>query len=210
MNNHSKKPIASLATAALLSLLSACEADSGPDQDEGGADPDSGAADAGAHTAALTCALIEGDNCWKDALDEIAACAPGEEQTGLLAPDRSSCSFDGAEVHFRSLPDLENDWDFTVTAAGQPCVTVVHDEQDDHDRWTLVTASGTTEYVIGDGARLGCPDGRTYETGNTLPLFDCLSDAPGDISLLAEFQVAYNLHGGRSGAVAVIDCHAEP
>src|SRR5262245_45751449 len=85
----------------------------------------------GGSPADLTCEyLSDPGNCWAEAAGAARACLPTVAETGVLAADRSSCTFsDGSRVVFdKPLPTDTFDLDrfaFTIEKDGATCASFV-------------------------------------------------------------------------------------
>jgi hypothetical protein len=133
----------------------------------------------GCRSAKLSCDLLaDPTNCWAEAAAALDDCIPDDE-TGVLAPDRASCTFsDGAEVVFdEPLPndtiDLET-FGFTVEVGGETCGRFV----DTFMNRMELTAGGPTvvsELHSSGNFHLHCP-GTTYSSSFD-HLFDCAAMA---------------------------------
>jgi hypothetical protein len=116
----------------------------------------------------LTCAVIDGPNCWKDAIAAVAACAPGNATPGVLASDRLTCTYaSGAVVRSsRPLTTLNSDLpvlDFDLDVGGNVCAH--YDQQNfasGHDTRSLLTSLGTVTWTLDDQVTLACPDGSRF------------------------------------------------
>jgi hypothetical protein len=189
-----------LLLAPLLSLVACADGDGNGDGD----DPDD--------AEALTCDVLEGDNCWARAVAAVDACT-ADVQGGVFASDLASCTYDGGEsiVFDPPLDPAGFQGDATPTAAGTlrdtggaDCATVAIAEDD-----IRITANGEeTRYTLdGNDVVLSCPDGTTFRGGG-LGLFDCLGSAPGlswsgDPSTFASVSLL-----GGDGAL-VFSCRAD-
>ncbi|HEV7558895.1 MAG TPA: hypothetical protein VGO00_25660 [Kofleriaceae bacterium] len=124
-------------------------------------------------TRALTCEIIAGQNCWRDALAEVAACAPGASVAGMLSSDAKSCTYaSGDSVTFEgdiTNLGLESTFSFELTTGGSLCTGFSTEEPETR---TLRTALGTASWTLADTVTLSCPDGTTYQT-DTLSALDC-------------------------------------
>lgn len=115
----------------------------------------------------LTCAMIDGPNCWSESLSTVAACAPGRTSVGKLAAGGTSCTYPtGAVVMFSrdvtTLGDRE-DFGFELSTNGAPCVAF-STARGTPNVQTLRTSLGETSWSVGTTVRLGCADGTVYET----------------------------------------------
>jgi hypothetical protein len=127
--------------------------------------------------ADLTCEyLADPANCWASAAAEAKACLPATAETGVLAADRSSCSFtNGARVLFDDpLPDYTEDLErfaFTIEKDDSSCARFVDTFQ---NRLELEAGgiSATGQLHAGSRFVLSCGDGKSYEADFGL-LFEC-------------------------------------
>ena len=77
----------------------------------------------------MTCAWLDGDNCWKRLAAEIEACAPGATALAPFSDDRRSCTHpDGSRTEFAgpidSPPSNFQIVDNRIVGAdGSPCMT---------------------------------------------------------------------------------------
>lgn len=116
-------------------------------------------------TQTLTCEIIAGPNCWKDAVDEVAACAPGVTVAAKMSADGRTCTYPSGDTatfdtNATAVASLGQTFAFDLTAHGAPCVGF----SDEGDGTSLRTASGTAAWeTIGKTTRLRCPDGTAYE-----------------------------------------------
>jgi len=137
------------------------------------ADPGTDANPTG-NTQALTCEMIAGQNCWRDALAEVAACAPGASVTGTLSSDAKSCTYaSGDSVTFEgdiTNLDLESVFSFELTTGGSLCTGFSSEEVP--ERHTVRTALGTASWTFADMVTLSCPDGSAYQM-DTLAALKC-------------------------------------
>ena len=130
----------------------------------------------GGESAALTCEyLADPTNCWATAAAAAAACLPPATETGVLAPDRGSCTFsDGTRVVFEAPLPLD-DFDlerlaFTIETGGAECASFV----DTFMNRMELEAGGelvVSELHPGGELHLHCPD-TTYSADFDL-LFTC-------------------------------------
>jgi hypothetical protein len=144
-------------------------------QSSGGAPPSgasAGAAPIAAPLAAvgpdrpMTCAWLDGDNCWKRMLETIKACAPNEP--GQFSSDGSTCRFeDGAVFSWPGRAPL----DALTYAGGQKLVSA------DGSVCMQLESVGWGDYVLQSGSsslvydalswssyRVICPDGSSYSS----------------------------------------------
>ena len=146
--------------------------------------------------ADLTCEyLSDPDNCWAAAAAEAKACLPASAQAGLLAADRSSCSFsDGTVVVFDDpLPDDTEDLErfgFTIERDGAFCASFV----DTFENRMELTGSGPTvvsQLHPGSRFEVDCGDGHSYEADFGL-LFECAAGTqPTDGFFVAPDEVTF-------------------
>ena len=128
--------------------------------------------------AALDCAWLAGNNCWKTTTNLAAACLPPSTESGVLNASATACTYpSGAMVTFNvplMLTSVQPTYDFSVTGAnGQPCLTF---KSMDKGGFTLdVKGQTVTSAPNGTGFTMTCPDGTKYN-GQVGDLLSC-SDA---------------------------------
>jgi hypothetical protein len=110
--------------------------------------------------------MIHGQNCWRDALAEVASCAPGTVVHGKLASDAKTCTYASGElVTFDNFADTSIGAAFAFTLTnpdGSVCVEFSTQSQPEAVT-TLRTSLGTASWTYGDTVSLACPDGNVYE-----------------------------------------------
>jgi hypothetical protein len=140
----------------------------------------------------LTCAWLEGNNCWKTMLSGAVTCLPAEGDTGVLAADGSSCMYaSGHIVTFEEplvlpVPDENYYFRFNVTANGQQCLRYVETE-----RTMTVTVGGDQTFEQtsnGLGLRFTCPDGSSVSNDNAFDLLECREDLLAAIALMPGYS----------------------
>ncbi len=116
-------------------------------------------------TIPLTCEIIAAPNCWTEALDAVASCAPGSSPQGVLATDGQSCTFgSGTTVTLSGSFESRQPFGFEVRTGGTTCVAFDSDpDRNGSDVRTLTTAAGTASWTLDSRVRLTCPDA-VYET----------------------------------------------
>jgi hypothetical protein len=138
-------------------------------------------------SAALSCDLLAGDNCWRTTATAAISCLD-VFYPGTLSADGSTCTSPGGNVTTFVPPlvlplptDRAPSWNFTVTTpTGAPCLAY---QDDGNGEITLTVGSGTTAQtvsetrtsVFGLGVTLTCPDGTSYSTLNRGELDACLN-----------------------------------
>ncbi|HEU5077002.1 MAG TPA: hypothetical protein VFU02_22585 [Polyangiaceae bacterium] len=150
----------------------------------------------------VTCAWFTGENCWRTAATEFAACASDTQGT-FDAASATCTTADGGKVSFGSpVPvAIPNDyaWDFTVESNGATCGRY----QSNDSGIALTTPNAEVRVdVEGTGEVVTCPDGSQY----SIPLFDafeCLFDLPG-IAWTEGTEVWVSLLGADDGSI--FDC----
>lgn len=123
----------------------------------------------------LTCAYLEDPgNCWAATAAALAECLPSQGAVGVLAADRSSCSFDnGAVVQFETpLPNTTEELErlaFTIELDGSTCGSFV----DTFENRQELEADGELVFAELSGGvfTLDC-GGAVYESSFD-SLFDC-------------------------------------
>jgi hypothetical protein len=180
--------------------------------------PDAGGADAGP----MTCAWLDGPNCWKRQVDRFRDCGVPVGAVGHFAPDGRSCAFDGGAVlDFSSqVPERpDGGTTFWVTAVrlrdgrGASCFETAFAlgrgrfRSGGEDVYSHSTSLLTYEII--------CPDGRRYDNvrengacdtfglrflGGTVPGFDVACDA-------AECRVVFT--GAGDGRRIAARCRRE-
>jgi hypothetical protein len=175
---------------------------------------------AGGGGAALDCAWLQGENCWKATATAAVSCLPPRGESGVLSADNSTCTYaSGAVVAFTPplvLPIPTGPiWNFTVSMGGQPCL---HYEDAQASGIKLTVAGQTvTEGVSGGvGLRVTCPDGTSYANANAFELLSCQGDGgatfgglPGDAYSSTSTSVSLSLLSTStmsSSALPVFDC----
>jgi hypothetical protein len=163
----------------------------------------------------LDCAYLAGNNCWKTTVAEAATCLPAASTTGTLSADNSSCAYaSGQKITFTPALVLPltsgfEDWNFTVTTGGQPCL---HYEESSGGFQLTVGAHDVSEMSSGAaGIDLTCPDGTTYSNSNALALLSCpggtFGDLPGNTTSSGSTSVTFGLiNAGTPNPVTVFDC----
>jgi len=170
----------------------------------------------GGSTAALDCAWLAGDNCWKMTAAEATACLPPTTETGVLSADNKSCAYtSGAQVTFAPalvLPIPDNaDWNFTITNGGADCL---HFESSKAGLKLVVAGHTVNEGLSGvAGLKITCPDGTAYANANALSLLDCGADAglslggfPGNSWSSSDSSVSVGLIGTSDDSLPLFDC----
>lgn len=135
----------------------------------------------------LTCAYLEDPgNCWASTAAELAACLPELGASGVLAPDRSSCSFEnGAVVQFETpLPNTTEELErlaFTIELDGSTCGSFV----DTFENRQELEAGGESVFAeLRSGTfTLDCGEA-AYESS-----FESLFDCPGGTQPTDAFSV---------------------
>jgi hypothetical protein len=155
--------------------------------------------------AALDCAWLASDNCWKTTAAQATSCLPPSGESGVFDSTHKTCTYaSGAVITFDSALTLpvssagssDTVWKFTVTNGGQPCLRYVSDT---NGNITLVVAGQTfTEGSDGPlGIRVTCPDGTAYANANALDLLSCDSGffggLPGDAWSSSDTSVSFSL-----------------
>mgnify|MGYP000329903243 CR=1 FL=1 len=175
--------------ACLLPLaLCACGSGSNDDDDGGGG---GGGGDDTVQTpdgetltfdGGIDCAWLEGDNCWRRAMTDLAETCTPPDEIGVLDVSGTSCRFsDGTLVSFAigldvDAEELPDDWDFTVTRPDSTTCRVLLD-----DERYAITVEGETTQQVQDALTFAieCPDGTAYGPGG-LDLLECgLDNLPG-------------------------------
>ena len=117
----------------------------------------------GGETSTLTCAWLQGDNCWTEMLGTRERVHGS--RAGALATDRASCSYaSGARVTFASAVPVsvqDYDWRFDVRNGATLCVGL----EEDGDNFAVQTTDGKLSYEVtdGNGVRITCPNGARFE-----------------------------------------------
>ena len=165
---------ASVSIIGVVAILG-CGADVSRDGDGSGDGADTGGVPSG---GALTCdVLANPNNCWAAFAAEIASCLP-EDEIGVLAGDRSECTFsDGSVVRFGSpLPQQATSLgslNYTTERDGEVCGTFV-DTFDNRMEIYVDDQLVVAELVGGREFRLECPGG-TFTSSFDM-LFDCAAE----------------------------------
>lgn len=179
--------------AALALLLALVLAGCGGDNDEG------------PPGEAISCEWFAGDNCWRKAANEFAACA--SDSQGAFDASATTCTTaDGGQVSFASpVPidvELEYSWDFTVDNSGTACG---HFQSLSNDNgYLLTTPSGEVRAeATGFSEVITCADGSQY----SIPIssaFECLGDLPGVSWGALETSLFVSLMGADD--TTIFDC----
>lgn len=162
----------------------------------------------------LTCAWLASDNCWKEAIRDVQACAPA--QSGRFDGSALTCSFSSGEqvrldepMSFTSSqPYL---WSFELTDASGSCMSFETASGGGGSTFYLATGLGeVTVDESGASLSVSCPDGVTYQIDDTSELFDTcdsgLEFLPGIESLRSASTATFSLSGGANGSVQVFSC----
>ena len=165
-------------------------------------------------SAALDCAWLEGNNCWKSTLAQAESCLPPASETGTLSADGKTCTYaSGAVITFDSalvlpLPD-DPAWNFTVTSGGQSCLRL----EDGANGFSLTVKDLTfTETAAGNGMQVICPDQSTFAASNPFDLLTCDSDGgllaglPGKAWSDTSTSISFNLIGSAKGFTSIFRC----
>lgn len=150
----------------------------------------------------VTCAWFSGENCWRAAATEFAACASDTQGT-FDAASTTCTTADGGRVSFGSpLPvDIPDDyaWDFTVESNGATC-----GRYRSNDSGIALTTPGAEVRVDvkGAGEVVTCPDGSQYSI-TLFDAFECLFDLPG-IAWTEGTEVWVSVLGTDDGSI--FDC----
>jgi len=151
----------------------------------------------------VNCEWFTGENCWRRAANEFAACASNSQ--GTFDGDKTECTTaDGGRVAFASpVPSdilVEDPWDFEVESNGTRCGRY---QSDDHSI-ELTTASGTVRVTVHgtSGEVVTCPDGSEYSISLS-SLFECPFELPG-ISWVQGDSLRVNLVGADDSVI--FDC----
>jgi hypothetical protein len=161
--------------------------------------------DEGAPGEAVSCEWFAGDNCWRKAANEFAACA--SDSQGAFDASATTCTTtDGGQVSFPApVPvdvDVDYSWDFTVENSGMACG---HFQSLSNDNgYLLTTPSGEVRAeATAAGEVITCPDGAQY----SIPIasaFECLFDLPGISWGALETSLFVSLMGGDD--TSIFDC----
>jgi len=164
----------------------------------------------------LDCAYLGSDNCWKTTATAATSCLPADGTTGVLSGDNTSCTYaSGQLVTFAAalvlpLPSQFEDWNFTVTTNGQPCLH--YEESSSGFEMTVGGQDTVAEMLFGAGGlELTCPDGTTFSNANALSLLDCpgssFGDLPGNTTSSSDTSVQFALFNtGAPDPLTVFDC----
>jgi hypothetical protein len=167
--------------------------------------------------AALDCAWLAGDNCWKMTAAQAVACLPPTAETGTLSADNKTCTYaSGAVVTFARalvlpIPNQTADWSFTISRGGTDCL---HYEASQAGLKLAVMGQTVSERATG-GLSLAvvCPDGTSASTANAFDLLDCNADAgvsfgglPGNVSSSTSTSVSVGLIGAASASLPLFNC----
>lgn len=197
--------------AWLAVFLCACSSSSA-DDDGGG----------GGGSSTLDCAWIQSQNCWKQALDEVAQCIPqpdanGIITTGTLDAAHLTCSYDsGALVHFDEplMPSQLSPIGITAESAGAQCYRFDRAQAD----LSLDVGSGPLTVkgyfsASSIGMEISCPDGSSYRTDTYLETLNACEPDPSDwvgtvIEQMGPSHVGLDLAGGNSsgGQIKLFSC----
>lgn len=175
--------------ACALVLIASCGADNGDDTTN--------------NDVKLDCAWLEGDNCWKQGVQQARDCVD-PSIVGTLSLDRLSCTFGGGTiVTFDDAVPSDNAsayvLNFTLAISNDDCVRFqAADVRLETDQGAVVAASDGSSYNV------SCP-GDPVLTGDLQLLSDCaVGHLPG-FSWNADpgfFEVF--LAGGTSGAADLL------
>src|SRR3954468_11039847 len=137
---------------------------------------ESGDGPGGANGAALDCAWLASDNCWKTTASAADSCLPPKDESGVLSADGRTCSYaSGAVVTFAAplvLPVPDNrTWDFSIAKGGQTCQR--HAETETGFNLTVGNQSVHEGSTGGLGLQIQCPNGVTYSNSNAFNLLNC-------------------------------------
>jgi hypothetical protein len=162
--------------------------------------------------APLDCAWLASNNCWKTTVAAAASCVPDPSTRGTLSADGTTCTYaSGTTVDFATpvvLPiDSEPPWHFTVTTAGQQCLT--YDADPNSDLALNVQGMSISEKSAGLSLQITCPDGSQYAAPNAFDLLQCddfFTDAPGNEDSGTDTSVSLGLLDGTSMPLQVFDC----
>jgi hypothetical protein len=169
----------------------------------------------------LDCAWIESNNCWKQALAEVAQCIPQVDAnhvvpTGTIAADALSCSYmNGPTVVFDEpvLPWAPETIAFEASLGGDRCYRFERDLG--HLRLEVPSGVITVDAVLGDcqtcySATITCADGSSYATDDYLATMQACEPDPSDWPGTVVEQMAPNLVGidlpGGPGQVILFAC----
>jgi hypothetical protein len=173
----------------------------------------------GPATAGFDCSFLAGDNCWKQAVAVVAACAPPPGSTGKLSADGASCTFsNGAVVQFSTPVDLASasdptkgpsPWGLIVTVNGAPCFQFFSQASG----LQLVTSLGRFKEDIASGANvtLSCGGGVQYG-GSEASFLACANEGgalPGSFYSTSANSVTFGFSGGGGSIehLTVLTCH---
>lgn len=185
-----------------ISLSAAC----GPSSDGGGG------------AAALDCAWLAGENCWKTTASAAGSCLPPSSEKGQLSADNKTCVYaSGAVVTFDSPVTLpvgdKPTFRFTVTSGGEPCLRY---QKNDAGGFELTVQGKTVSERVLPGATAGlelsCPDGSAYSNTAALDLLGCdgsFGGLPGTTWSSTSTSVTFGLMNVATGAkmsMPVFDC----
>jgi hypothetical protein len=140
------------------------------------------------------CQGMQGDFCWRDAVDAAAGCLPSPTEQGSLSADGLTCTFaSGKTVRFAAEPSRSGGLpSFTIETDGATCASY----QAFLQGFVLTTSIGMIAVASGaQGYQLTCPDGTLYTASFGLS-FECDGSVP-------ELSVTRS-YGGDSAVTTVV------
>jgi hypothetical protein len=118
----------------------------------------------------MTCPWLDGDNCWKQMLEDVARCGPPPGAVGRLSTDGTSCAFaDGHVIDFAGTVSL-----LGADAGTSSTVIIAYRMRAPGGSTCLETAYGwgKTRFRVGSrdyfhtlagiSSQVTCPDGTRY------------------------------------------------
>lgn len=163
----------------------------------------------------IGCDWFSGNNCWKASLETAAACLHDGSDTGILAADGRSCTYqDGTEILFHNPVDLVHlesmRWDFDINLSGQTCLAFSEPATETR---VLETALGTyREDVINIGLQITCPSGERFQVLRANDLLTCddwKAIIPGIQVLWSDTGLSFSFKGGPQGTTGAFACELE-
>jgi len=172
----------------------------------------SGAGQPDGSTNTLTCAWLQGENCWTQLLASVSQCVdPG---MGALATDRSSCSYaSGKTVTFATAVPVDvtsYSWDFEVRSGSSLCVGL----HEVGKNFTVDSSANTFTYesVGTSGIRITCPDGSRFEASDALALLGTCGTTGFPVRTYAgnatSVQYSLGVTGDDARTVSLLNCRA--
>ncbi len=155
----------------------------------------------------VTCAWIEGDNCYKEALATTLACLPDVAETGSFAADQSSCTYaSGHTVEFVDpIPEVDGTWHLRVLSSGAPCVEF---EETGDSKYLRTPGGSVTLHWGDDTVTFTCPNGQVYSIGRNerAACAEAHLSGWGTSERWGPYEMTFSLHGDGAGGVQLFDC----